>query len=149
MTTNRFIDLVFVSALLVLGPAVFVTLVGPWIDKRYPVVDPFVVVSNARVGDHMIMSGWLYKARACDPTAIYAVVYMPKSLPRIVDIEFLERLEPRGHLVSRPEGAQLWGPWRAAVPEGAERVDLHTAHRCHPFWTTTATHALWRKSEET
>lgn len=120
--------------LLVLGPVVFVLGLGPWIDRQFPVVDPFTVTDTSCDGGCVKIEGWLEKQRDCKLVEVYARYLVPNEMPRIMEVQFLDREKPQ--LITRPLGTQIWGPWRVRVPPGPGEVELHAVHQCHPFWET-------------
>lgn len=120
--------------LLLLGPVAFVLGLGPWIDRQFPVVDPFVVTSVDCDGGCLKIDGWLEKQRDCKLVEVYARHVVPNELPRVMEVQFLDR--ENSQLITRPVGSQTWGPWRVKLskPEGV--VELYATHICHPFWET-------------
>lgn len=143
---RRAIDTAFMVWVLILGPAVFVSSVGPWLDSKFPVADPFVVLKYKHENGMLVLSGMLNKQRErCKPIEMFAIVEMPESLPSVVDISFIERKVDR--LVSRPGGEQNWGPWIIPVPPNATEVTLHTLHSCHGLWDTPGSYPLWKAEE--
>lgn len=125
------------------GALLFAVLIGPWIDRKMPVVDPFVVVHSTRVGDVITVEGWMEKLRDCSTLEVYVVARSSRGA-RVVDIEFLDRSKP--DLVSRPTGVQFWGPWRVSIPADAQTLHVRTRHSCHPFWDTVGEKLLWEKA---
>ena len=130
--------------LMLLGPLAFVFAIGPWIDKHFPVVDPFVVVKSEMQGGYAHLEGWFDKRRDCKIVEAYAVIHLPGGV-RVADIAFLDRSKP--DLITRPTGVQFWGPWQFEIPANAERVTMRTTHRCHPLWDTVSEKLLWQRSE--
>lgn len=120
--------------LLILGPVAFVFGLGPWIDKQFPVIDPFVVTKIDCNGGCVRLEGWLEKRRDCKLVEVYARHIVPGVLPRVLEVHFLDRSTPQ--LITRPIGAQSWGPWRINVPSGVGEIELRAVHHCHPFWET-------------
>lgn len=123
--------------LLILGPLAFVTALGPWVDKHFPVVEPFIVAKQAcDAGDCVVIEGWLEKRRDCKFVEVYARLMEPDAtMPRVVEVEFMDR--PHKQAVTRPQGTQFWGPWRINAHPG-DTVSIHVTHQCHPFWDTKA-----------
>lgn len=120
--------------LLLLGPVAFVLGLGPWIDRQFPVVDPFVVTKVDCDGGCVKIEGWLEKQRDCKLVEVYAKYVNGNDLPRIMEVEFLDRAQPQ--LITRPVGSQAWGPWRVKLPSREGIVELYATHECHPFWLT-------------
>ena len=120
--------------LLILGPLVFVLAVGPWTDKFFPVIDPFVVTTQECRNGECVITGWMQKRRECRFVETYArVLGKGQDMPRMVEIEFMDR--PLKQSVTRPTGEQFWGPWRFKADEGA-LVEIRATHQCNPFWDT-------------
>lgn len=142
---SKFIHSTYSLWLLILGPLVFVFALGPWIDRKFPVVDPFVVVVSQERGGYLHLEGWLEKHRDCKTLEVYSVAYHANGIARIADIAFLDRSKPE--LVSRPTGVQFWGPWEVVLPRDADRVVLRTTHRCHALWDTTSEKLLWEREK--
>lgn len=143
---RRAIDTSIMAWVLILGPAVFVTSIGPWLDSKFPVANPFVVLQYKHDNGLLVLSGMMNKQRErCKPIELFAIVRVPGSLPSVVDISFLERKVDR--LVSRPAGEQTWGPWLIPVPADATEVTLHTLHSCHGLWDTPGNYLLWKAKE--
>lgn len=126
--------------LLILGSATFVFAVGPWVDMKFPVVNPFVVEEVVVTDSTMQFSGWMHKQRNCKLLDIYVQVSHSNARPTIHALEF-----PVSRILSRPMGEQGWGPWILRGVEKPEEVRLITKHLCHPLWETEGTYVLYRK----
>lgn len=133
--------------LLILGPITFVFAIGPWLDRYFPVVDPFIVATTrCDEAECVKIDGWLEKRRDCKFVEIYGRIVSPgQPMPRIVEVEFMDR--PQKQSVSRPTGQQLWGPWLVRATPG-DIVELRSTHRCHPFWDTKAVIATFTVKSE-
>lgn len=134
---SRIIHASYSFWLLTLGPLVFVFSIGPWLDKHFPVISPFVVVqARCDTTDCVVVDGWMEKRRDCRFVEVYARVQSHgELLPRMIEVEFMDR--PHKQSVSRPQGQQFWGPWRIHAKQG-DVIELHSTHQCHPFWDTKA-----------
>ena len=108
---RRWIDRLQSAALLVLGAVSFVYF-GPFIDKMFPVIDPFVVANKEVSGDTVTISGWLHKRRECEFLEAAGRVERDTGLPLSIPFEFVDTEKP----YTRPMGAQEWGPWKMVVP---------------------------------
>lgn len=124
-------DHILTLALLCFGAVSFITF-GPYIDEKFPVVEPLVVTKQELKGDQMVISGWLYKRRNCERIAVLAYVKFTDKPNTSLTLDFYDNTMQ----VSRPEGVSEWGPWVMVLPAGAKQVELYSSHRCHPFWVT-------------
>lgn len=124
-------DTIITVALVCFGAISFITL-GPYIDEKFPVVEPFVVTKTELADNTLKISGWLYKRRGCERVAILAYVRLQDSLPVAVPVQFYDNTMK----ISRPEGLHEWGPWEITVPKNVKTVELTSSHKCHPFWLT-------------
>lgn len=139
---TKFIHASYSVWLLILGPLAFVFAIGPEIDRRFPVVEPFVISTiECNPANCVQIAGWLEKRRDCRLVELYARVQSPDhAIPRIVEVEFLDR--PKQQKISRPVGEQFWGPWIIKAHDG-DMIELRATHQCHPFWDTKSTIATF------
>ena len=134
---TKIINASYSAWLLVLGPLVFVFGLGPWVDKQFPVVDPFVITEIGCSSDNpcVVISGWMEKRRDCKFLELYGYVTRPgEKMGRVVEVKFLDRAEPDDRK-TRPVGSQYWGAWQINAEEG-DHISLHAIHQCHPLWET-------------
>ena len=143
---SKFINASYSFWLLVLGPLAFITLLGPWIDRQFPVVNPFVVAETGCEQDCVVISGWMEKRRDCKLMEVWARHTINGKLPRIVEIQFLDRKKPE--LITRPVGSQSWGPWLIKLDQPGGTVEIHAIHECHPLWDTKSVLATVKVPEK-
>ena len=133
MTRRKFINFNAALLLLLLGPAVFVLALGPWIEQRFArPIKTFEVTHTTCEGGCVTVAGWLDKS-GCTFVDAYAMVSAGSSYPRVATIEYRgSKLSTR---FNRPTGLQAWGPWYIEASPG-NTVTLYARHNCHPFWVT-------------
>lgn len=124
-------DHIITLALVCFGAVSFIVF-GPYIDEKFPVVEPLVVMESKLNSTNLVVSGWLYKRRNCERVGVIAQIHFDNKPSIVEGITFYDNTM----LVSRPQGSHTWGPWAINLPKEAKRVVLYSSHNCHPFWTT-------------
>lgn len=125
--------------------AIVLFVLGPKIEALiHPVVGAFKIESvwqEEHDGEiHYYMQGAMLKFRGeCEPTEV--VMFTDGGLVdangKIVKIDFEpDPMHITNELISRPEGAQHWGPWRLIPPREpiGPIISLMVRHQCHALW---------------
>lgn len=128
----------------VLGLMVFVN-IGPRLEVLIsPVVSSFTITDIIHEPDgSAIIRGTMFKALGrdhCVPVSVQAHTTDEAEPAKRVTIEF----EPTGNSVewvTRPSGAQTFGPWQLHPPDPpiGPVFLLAVTHDCHFLWNTTQT----------
>lgn len=100
----------------------------------FPVVADFTITKLVKEPSHIVISGYMRKARDCRVLGLQAMAVDNFGREKEVPVAFLDR--PHGG-VSRHVGRQSWGPWQITVSVAdAHEVRLLSSHRCHWVYST-------------
>lgn len=99
------------------------------LDKTYPVVRDFRVITQVVTPEGVLIEGTMDKVRPC---RFVEVVAMLDEVPStVIFLDFREHAQ-----FSRPTGPQKLGPW-LIVADPKQGVKLHARHQCHAGWEHT------------
>lgn len=102
--------------------------------KLFPVVTQFTITNRQDMGDNVLLSGYLTKARSCKFIAVDATSLTQDGETHDVPLKFLDNAEDDS--ANRPIGTQPWGYWQIIVPKGINIVTFVAHHECTLMWTT-------------
>lgn len=128
---NKVINIV----VLVIG-ALTLLMLGPNIDRMFPVVQPFNVESVKLTATTVEIHGTAVKPRDCKPLDVQVLAYDKDNKATLGSIKYLDT--DTGIIPARPKSTSLqnWGPWVLDVPEDTVTVELSALHHCHILWDT-------------
>ena len=115
------------------GMAMAVLIVAGFMEPLYfPVVRDWTVTKIERVGDAVILSGYMKKVRNCEFVGVVAQDDAHRRLP----LKYLDN--PIDDTATRPVGAQNWGPWQVVIQDvsGVAKISMSATHSCHVGWHT-------------
>lgn len=103
----------------------------------FPVVRDFAVVGIQREPGAITIDGYLRKVRDCKFVGVAAVTVDSTGRGHDAPLIFLDT--PNNN-ITRPTGAQAWGPWRVTIRTDSndESIRLTATHRCHWVYANDA-----------
>lgn len=127
---NFFVQLTWHIVMLVIS-VLFVLSVRA-VDRSFPVLKSFEVLTQTTTNLGVIIEGTVDKVRDCRLVEINA--FTPEG--HKLSINYMDKplVESQG---TRPQGIQLWGPWEIFTQNNTS-VNLYVTHACSIFWSQTS-----------
>ena len=136
MSTKCYILNKLINIMVLVIGVLTLLMLGPSIDRMFPVVQPFNVESVKLTSTTVKLQGTAVKPRDCKPIEVQVLAYDTANTATLGSIKYLDTED--NSIPARPKSTNLqnWGPWILEIPENTVKVELSALHHCHILWDT-------------